>query len=220
MKRRVTREEIIRTTQELITRNGLRTVRVDEIAQKLEISKRTLYELFRDKDTLIEQCWDELREEHRRRVEKIRHCYHSGAALEQIRNLTEEFIAVLCAIDRTSLRDLQDDDAYASSYEKGRRFWLETFTEVLRQGIADGMLLAEVNCDTYAVRLVNILLNLYLEGCSRPEMNAVGWVVLRGISTREGIEWFDRTRRDRRSEERTEPAGHTSRKKHAGKAPA
>lgn len=51
MKRRVTREDIIRTTRDLIIRDGIRAVRVDEIAQKLEISKRTLYELFSDKDS-------------------------------------------------------------------------------------------------------------------------------------------------------------------------
>ena len=41
MKRGATKEEIIRITQELITRNGIRAVRVDEIAQTLGISKRT-----------------------------------------------------------------------------------------------------------------------------------------------------------------------------------
>ena len=53
MKRGATREEIIRTTQELIARNGIRAVRVDEIAQMLGISKRTLYELFADKNDLV-----------------------------------------------------------------------------------------------------------------------------------------------------------------------
>ena len=50
MKRGATREEIIRTTQEFIARNGIRAVRVDEIAQTLGISKRTLYEMFTDKN--------------------------------------------------------------------------------------------------------------------------------------------------------------------------
>ena len=35
MKRGVTKEEIIHATQELIARNGIRAVRVDEIAQTL-----------------------------------------------------------------------------------------------------------------------------------------------------------------------------------------
>ena len=35
MKRRVTREDIIRTTRDLIIRDGIRAGRVEEIAQKL-----------------------------------------------------------------------------------------------------------------------------------------------------------------------------------------
>ena len=60
MKRGATKEEIIRTTQDLITRNGIRAVRVDEIAQRLGISKRTLYEMFADKNDLISACLDDL----------------------------------------------------------------------------------------------------------------------------------------------------------------
>ena len=58
MKRGVTKEEIIHATQELIARNGIRAVRVDEIAQRLGISKRTLYEMFADKNDLISACLD------------------------------------------------------------------------------------------------------------------------------------------------------------------
>ena len=58
MKRGATKEEIIRITQALIARNGIRAVRVDEIAQTLGISKRTLYEMFADKDDLINACLD------------------------------------------------------------------------------------------------------------------------------------------------------------------
>ena len=43
MKRGVTKEEIIHATQELIARNGIRAVRVDEIAQTLGISKPVSY---------------------------------------------------------------------------------------------------------------------------------------------------------------------------------
>ena len=45
MKRGATREEIIRTTQEFIARNGIRAVRVDEIAQTLGISEGTVHSL-------------------------------------------------------------------------------------------------------------------------------------------------------------------------------
>lgn len=66
MKRGATKEEIIRTTLDLITRNGLRAVRVDEIAQMLGISKRTLYEMFADKNDLISACLNDMARQQRR----------------------------------------------------------------------------------------------------------------------------------------------------------
>ncbi|MEG1405094.1 MAG: helix-turn-helix domain-containing protein, partial [Alistipes sp.] len=68
MKRGATKEDIIRTTQALIVRNGIRAVRVDEIAQALGISKRTLYETFVDKATLINRCLEDISSRQKRRV--------------------------------------------------------------------------------------------------------------------------------------------------------
>lgn len=117
MKRRVTREDIIRTTRDLIIRDGIRAVRVDEIAQKLEISKRTLYELFSDKDTLVGECWDKIREEQEKKIAGYLF-YQPGSALEQAQNLIREYIDALCIISCISLQELQQKVSYADSYEK------------------------------------------------------------------------------------------------------
>lgn len=103
MKRRVTREDIIRTTRDLIIRDGIRAVRVDEIAQKLEISKRTLYELFSDKDTLVGECWDKIREEQEKKIAGYLF-YQPGSALEQAQNLIREYIDALCMITASHFR--------------------------------------------------------------------------------------------------------------------
>ena len=68
MKRGATKEEIIRITRELIARNGIRAVRVDEIAQTLGISKRTLYEMFADKNDLVGACLDYMSHQQRERI--------------------------------------------------------------------------------------------------------------------------------------------------------
>ena len=68
MKRGATREEIIRTTQEFIARYGILAVRVDEIAQTLGISKRTLYDMFADKNDLIMKCLDAMRTQQQERI--------------------------------------------------------------------------------------------------------------------------------------------------------
>ena len=47
------RERIILAAVELFTTNGIKSITMDEIAASLGISKRTLYEVFPDKETLL-----------------------------------------------------------------------------------------------------------------------------------------------------------------------
>ena len=50
------RERIIDTAVEAFTKHGIKSITMDEIAASLGISKRTLYEVFSDKETLLEAC--------------------------------------------------------------------------------------------------------------------------------------------------------------------
>ena len=85
-----------------------------------------------------------------------------------------------------SLQELQQKVSYADSYEKNRRFWLDSFTEVLEHCIADNSVLPDVDCPLFAKQLMNMLLNLYLEGGTRQEMDAFGWAFLQRIATSPG----------------------------------
>ena len=163
---------------------------MDEIAQKLEISKRTLYELFSDKDTLVEQCWDKIREEQEKKIAGYLF-YQPGSALEQARNLIQEYIAAVCMISCISLQELQQKVSYADSYEKNRRFWLDSFTEVLEHCVADGSVLPDVDCQLFAKRLMNVLLGSTSKEEPVGKWMHFGWALLRGIATHRGIEWLD-----------------------------
>ena len=91
MKRGATKEEIIRITQELITRNGIRAVRVDEIAQTLGISKRTLYEMFADKEDLVSACLDFMCHQQQERITAYRK-RRSRSSLQRAFKLVYEYI--------------------------------------------------------------------------------------------------------------------------------
>lgn len=54
--RKELRERIIATSIDAFEKNGIKSITMDEIAASLSISKRTLYEIFRDKETLLEAC--------------------------------------------------------------------------------------------------------------------------------------------------------------------
>ena len=50
------RDRIIEETTALFVHNGLKSTRMDDIASELGISKRTIYEQFNDRESLIEAC--------------------------------------------------------------------------------------------------------------------------------------------------------------------
>ena len=54
--RRELREKIIIAAGELFAKDGIRSVTMDDIAASFGISKRTLYELFSDKEALLIDC--------------------------------------------------------------------------------------------------------------------------------------------------------------------
>lgn len=50
------KERIIEEASELFFHNGIRSITMSDIASHLGISKRTLYEVFKDKEELLEAC--------------------------------------------------------------------------------------------------------------------------------------------------------------------
>lgn len=55
-KRMELRERIIQKASEMFFRNGIKSITMSDIANETGISKRTLYETFRDKEELLEEC--------------------------------------------------------------------------------------------------------------------------------------------------------------------
>ena len=68
------KENIIHHASKMFVEQGIKAVRMDDIAQELSVSKRTLYELFDDKEELIYQSLRHYFEgERERRVQQIVH---------------------------------------------------------------------------------------------------------------------------------------------------
>jgi len=50
------KEKIISGARQLFTKYGIRSITMDMIAEQLGVSKRTIYENFKDKDELLKFC--------------------------------------------------------------------------------------------------------------------------------------------------------------------
>ena len=62
------KEYIIERTSQMFVASGIKAVRMDDIAQTLGVSKRTLYEMFGDKEELLYLCMTHFLEQQRANV--------------------------------------------------------------------------------------------------------------------------------------------------------
>lgn len=193
MKRGATREEIIRTTQELIARNGIRAVRVDEIAQTLGISKRTLYEMFADKDELISACLDFMSHQQRQHISSYRK-RRAGNSLQRALRLANEYIANLYMVESSFLSDLRHKVVYAEHFDEHREFWRQELTHHLAASLQEKLLLPEIDAPNFADRILDTMLELRLNNATREEVYLFCRTILRGAATQQGIEFIDRKR--------------------------
>ena len=192
MKRGATKEEIIRTTQDLIARNGIRAVRVDEIAQMLGISKRTLYEMFADKNDLIGACLTNMARQQRKTLASNRR--RCGNPLQKALRLANTYIDNLYTVDASFLADIRNKVLFAEYYNENRDFWFSELTRDLETCRKEELLLAEMDAAALTQQLLSSLLELRLNHATREELYLLCRTILRGAATTQGIDYLDRNR--------------------------
>ena len=167
--------------------------RVDEIAQTLGISKRTLYEMFADKDDLINACLDAMSSKQRERIATYRK-QRSGSALQRTFKLAYEYIANLYMVESSFLSDLRHKIIYADHFDEHREFWRRELAHHLEASKEEGLLLPEIEGASFADRILETILELRLNNATREEVYLFCRTILRGAATRQGIERIDRKR--------------------------
>jgi AcrR family transcriptional regulator len=65
------KQRIVEEASALFAQTGVRSTTMDDIARHLGISKRTIYENFRDKETLLIACLEVFKEKNREKMEKV-----------------------------------------------------------------------------------------------------------------------------------------------------
>ena len=196
------KERIIAQAMRMFVSQGIKSVRMDDIAQQLGVSKRTLYELFGDKESLLYLSMEYFFE--CKRLERREACV--GA-----RNVLEAMFRVLGCI-------MEDSEVIHRLLGNLRKFYPGVHERLLRegsaksrcdlgnmlrQGIADGLFVETINVELaisvlyYTASAITDRKDLLLpEGMS--EREAFVQIVsnfFRGISTPEGARLVDDYRR-------------------------
>ncbi len=191
-----TKERIIRKASELFCQYGIKSVSMDELASSLNISKRTIYETFKDKVEILLSVLSEMKARRKAEFESL---------VSDASNVIEVFIAII-EIHQTALAccDRFYDDIHRY-YPKASRFIHDVNREnnrrlrsFFKSGIEQGYVRDDLNVEVAAF-LVEESTFTYVfasliekPGFTYDELlHTIMTNFLRGISTAKGIEIID-----------------------------
>lgn len=194
----IRRERIVEQTMQMFVTQGIKSVRMDDIAQQLGVSKRTLYELFSDKEGLLYEAMECYFEHNRRHHARL--CSGAGNVLEAM------FMVLGDVMDGSAVTTRMLDNLrkfYPAVHEKLTREGAEKnrreFREMLETGISDGLFTDRFNMDLaisvlyYTASAIVARKDLILpDGMS--EREAFVQIIsnfFRGISTPKGLQLVD-----------------------------
>ncbi|MGM0573439.1 MAG: TetR/AcrR family transcriptional regulator [Bacteroidota bacterium] len=190
----VVQTRIVTQASEMFLRNGIRSVTMNDIAESLGISKRTLYEHFSNKEALLSQCIDYIhaenlairRQQHLDANNTVDFIHrHFRYALERINSTHPNFINELYKyhpkIWNTKIAPLMEER--------------ETFTrQLIQDGIEEGYFLSDTNPEIatkllYAqVDMISDLERFPPERFTRHELiRHITISFIRGLATEKGL---------------------------------
>lgn len=186
--------DIVRYALEMFKLRGVKGVRMEDVSKELKISKRTLYEKFKDKEELLLECVklsaEIKKEKHMSFMAKSNNvmqelCFVLQNALEEFSKYNAKFFVEV--IKYRSVRELLDENAQKDAEVK-RAFF--------QKAIDEGFVIPDVNLELISLMTraaVDALLEeKAYETYTLPEIfNTSVMLFLRGILTEKGREELD-----------------------------
>jgi len=140
-------KEILQRAKKLFFQLGFKSVTMDDIAQDMSISKKTIYEIFENKSILIERSIEGLFVETMERIKKIR-----ATPIDPIQELFEVKKIVLQLVEcKSQSARFQLQKYYPEIHRSLERKKLEImggiFQESIKDGIQRGLFRSAINPD-------------------------------------------------------------------------
>lgn len=187
-------DRIIATATEAFVAKGISQVKMDDIAASLSISKRTLYEQFSNKETLLLECIRVGQQEQRKYMEKV--AKESANVLETIMHFYEMAMDQLRTTNPMFFRDLRKYPVVHDYLEECRRNNEKAGVFFFEKGVEQGIFRNDVNFELVHM-LCHEQMNLMCDEARRGNFGLVQvfdsiiLVTMRGISTERGLAIID-----------------------------
>ena len=185
------RERIVTTASRLFQAQGVKQVRMDDVARELSVSKKTLYELFADKEELLLEVVKVISMGFHQNVKEI--ICSSANVLEQIFMLYKRVIEHCREVNPLFFIDLMRYPQVQAFFEQMHVQHADRIKEWLMMGVKQGLLRDDVNYEVFlrqdGFQMDKLLINPEVRTYPpRVIYDSVVLVMLRGLATDKGLE--------------------------------
>lgn len=197
------RERIIERAMQDFSKHGIRAVKMDTLAKELGISKRTMYEIFEDKESLLFEgikVYDDRKREYMHSyaeeshdvIDIIMEAYHMK--VEEVRAVNPDFYL-----------DLMKYPRLAQYIKEAQQKSREGFLAFMKRGVDDGYFRPDVNYELvphiFDALGQYILTNSLVQQYSVEELFSNCFLIaLRGFCTDKGLHTIDKLMAEAKSE--------------------
>ena len=185
---------ILEAASDAFSQKGIKSVRMDDIAQSLNISKRTLYEIYENKEVLLFEC---LKTSKARAQEEMTFiAAQQNNVMDIILDIYRSKMSQLQKINPQFYSDLEKYPQLQSFLEEQHDKDRTKLKDFLRRGIEEGYFKGDINVDIIAnvFDAINEYMKnhkLYTEFPLEQLFNNMLFVTIRGICTQKGVAVID-----------------------------
>ena len=186
--------KILDTAMTLFAKNGIKAVKMDDIARALNISKRTIYELYENKEVIL---FEGIKRYNQRREEEMSQFVKGNAnVMDIILNVYKAKVEEFRYTSPLFYDDLEKYPDVMAYLEKSRDKNRKELIAFLNKGVKEGYFREDINNDLVTILFDSIgrlflQKRLYARFSIESVLNNIMFISLRGICTIKGIEVLD-----------------------------
>jgi len=199
------KQRIIEEASELFGRSGVKSITMDDLARHLGISKRTIYENFKDKEELLIACVDAFHEENFEKQQKV---------FLEANNVADAILVILQkGAEKSAQRQfnmMNDIRKYYPQVYKEHlsRFHIDQFQnmeQLIQRGIREGVFRGDLNPEIIALFFCRQGETIAHKDKDLDKFSIsdifenIAITFLRGICTAQGIEIIDKYKKSKSS---------------------
>ncbi len=148
-------DRIIQGGEDLFLKGGIKSVTMDDIAKHIGMSKKTIYQFFKDKNELVVALVNKKLKEDEDQMDEI--ISKSGNVIEEMINMMKCSEEIFSRINPIVIHDMQKyhPDAWMQFQNFKSGVLVHTLEELLNKGIKQGYIRPEIDVKIMAIMRVN-----------------------------------------------------------------